>query len=365
MEHGIVWWRSITGPSAFLRAASDGILSGKSLVLGLPGTCPWEYDMRSELDMLIHRYDTELIIDHLFPAGEPPLKALEAYTDSDPGYMYRRSSGLSVQQYMLQRGSLKGRILWVHGLSTDALAEWCEFVNEFRIKSVRDGVFILDADCDSMPSKQDSLMHLSYNDYWSPFDHRTFFNFIVEDSIRSRSVEALQYASVLTSLLFRHDLESGCSFIADKRILSEDPATVAAELGCEPDAVSLQVWKAQLEVFFPLIEQEKIGYIRRHAKELMDAVNTPAHDTFGNKIFISKPGGGRAESAEDLELGAVCKLALAYRDDNGEHVYPILNPMERDYLHLIHKMRNLLAHGCCCSGDDIKQMIELYPMFSV
>jgi hypothetical protein len=129
-----------------------------------------------------------------------------------------------------------------------------------------------------------------------------------------------------------------------------------------PDKLISAVWKAQMQSLFALVEIERIAFIDKWSSEIEEAIRTQYWDTKRNISLDITQYGEQINSAYDVEIGTLCRIIHLRRADNHyEYLLYLPEQKDRDYLELLRKMRNALAHTEPCTVVDVNLLLTEYP----
>ena len=114
----------------------------------------------------------------------------------------------------------------------------------------------------------------------------------------------------------------------------------------ETKSLEHSLWKAQLQIIFPMIESERIQMIERYRDIIEEAVKTECFD-FNRCInrYMTQYG-ERLENAFDAEVGTLCRMShLQCASDTSQYLFFLPDEEDRVRLALLHDMRNsVLLH---------------------
>lgn len=391
-----LWWDDITGPATYVRMIVDNLAEAKSVILIVPEDIPWHNQMYSSTSQAMREYDPELLLEFIDCQDENfsdstgktniPFYLLDHYAYPDVKNGYRQSSGQSIQQYLVSKKVLLNRIIWVTNASAEQASEWIQFCREYRAKKRYDGLFVIETteSVFNYGVRAGSNM-LNYNEFTTYYDTLLFNNIVC--SKQTGSMEWLQYKATALALICNYDAElSGymlnmCDFKAQSpidalrnmiddslytqrydvsRLSKEHPISVICSNEINP--LNHALWKAQLQVIFPMIEAERIQIIERYRDEIEEAVKTEYFD-FNRYInrYVTQYG-ERLESAFDAEVGTLYRMNhLRRASDTSLYLFFLPNEDDRVHLALLHDMRNSIAHVEPCSVELVDQFFAQYP----
>ena len=157
------------------------------------------------------------------------------------------------------------------------------------------------------------LRSVKYNDFVSNYDLQLFCSLILDGKLKGYNSIWQQYASALgtalcgidaeiaTELLKQTDFRSqspvdGLKLIADQyeyeRRGQHDPDHILNLIRSENyEAVQHRIWKAQLQICFPMIELERVSLISKYHDQIAEALHTEYFDFDKNKVYTIKQFG--------------------------------------------------------------------------
>ena len=385
---GNIWWSDIAGPSALVTAIADSIMDGESSALLVPAVLPWSQQMRSTVGGELKEQDPELMMEYINCTGDP------AYTGSASDYIlsrfgpsevqngYRRSSGMTLPQYIHNHALLKNRVLWVRCTRKQDAAQWSSFIRQYRSRSRHDGIFIVEMY--GIQEHLPGLRILNYSEYAGYFDALLFNN--LEASKTTLSAEWKQYIATVMTCLCDLDVELSSWMIASFDPDKDSPLSLLEEAACDPDissripfdelpathplrllrdggSIELQraVARAQMQTLLPLIEIERLALIDCHRARIMESINTECFDfrTGGTCPVIQF--GERITLPEDAEIGTLYRINHMRRAEDVSQYVLFLPESDRQRLSLLHELRNEAAHMYLCAASSVKVFLDRYP----
>ena len=392
----LVWWESITGPNGLLQRISLALLEAKSVVIYAPDDLPWRKQMRSSLEGMLRESTHDLVFDYIDCELDFQTDAennldiasflFERYSTPSVKNGYRKSSGKSVQQYMLENHVLDNAIIWVKGMTEKQVRSWFDFCKAYKPKSINDGLFVLEAYLsDPLASVPASMKEISYRDYVSLYDALLFNYMIVSEWQDNPSW--LQYVATAATNLCVNDVELSCSLIEDCDFKADNAIDALCALATVGDfskryaAVNLEgdhpftlmrtgqaeamdhaLWKAQLQAVFPLVEMERLSLVNLRQKDLEAAIKEEFYDSLTGKTGRLEYCGSEITNPLDLELGTLRFMSQRWFARNHEERYFSLPAYEdRERLLLLRNMRNKIAHMDVCSIEEVVSFFEKHP----
>ena len=364
------WW-SLPGPATFVEDIVRDLRSGRNVVVGLPAHGPLglEAAVRTALEQdefitwRAHQIDQEVEDDPLLFLGR------RYATDLDVEDLRTVSS-------LVQSSHFVGHVIFISGLDHRRWPQWKSFLAEYaevvrRRPDTDRGLicaFLEGEPLSIFPADDVALSVRLWSGRVAEFDlvgwlylhsHRTRIGRPLNSRLRMRlGVELMGFDATLAPRVADLDLETlsnpkgWLDDVARERDWSNDiprewhtgtldlidgtenihPAILAfGERG--RDLLADRVWRAQVGVLLPMIEEERTRLSREYVKILSVPFETPA--------------GAIITSVEDLEIGHICHQ-LRGRISNPEH----------RHLVRLRNARNALAHHEPLSADELHAIMN-------
>lgn len=372
------WWRSITGPQMLLMNVVDSLLDNHNVVLRIPADLPWRHEMRAEtLQMFQDRSDNDEavifsvdIIDDDPEDLEPGKYILQKFASSEVRRGYREKSKHSIQEYIKAQKVLNNRIIWIKGLTGAKAQKWLTFCMNFSNTSIDSGLFVLEIHGENVSIPEVGDMNVvDFNKNVRRYDVQLFDSFIL-DSRSDLTDTWKNYIATTASMLCGTDAEISEALISGntlKTISSIDRLSEIAKMKCfskrgmedgsehilslvrnnNQDELNHRVWKAQVQVLFPIIEIERIDIINAHRDSIQQAIDENAILQYGENLI----------QADDVELGTLCFM-MSCKDNMGLRMLYIPDENTRNRIRFLHQCRNKLAHANCCELDEVNALIN-------
>lgn len=198
---------------------------------------------------------------------------------------------------------------------------------------------------------------------------------------RSISAPAAEYAVELAICFFGEDLEKGKQFLQRPELFSSDPL----KLTDDRELTAENVWKAQIKICLPLLEEERHCFITAEYGRLLPILGVDYWDTESNEygILYKYDIGARIDEANDdalclvgdvlddpygLSLMALSKLGYLEKRLNmlGTVSYtPFyhMNPEDRERLVFLADCQERLNSVQILSPDELNKLYEGHAAF--
>ena len=193
-----------------------------------------------------------------------------------------------------------------------------------------------------------------------------------------------QYAAIICALLCNTDAETSqalmetCDFTAEEPIIGmkkiaadgaylrrgESNGQHILNLVRKEDmsVIDIQIWKAQLQVLFPLLEIEMVSFIERYRIQVQEALGEKYYDYRSGRSQYIYQFGEIVSDPDVAELGTIYRMTKLKRDtDTYQYLLYIPDEQSRSRIELLHDLRNSLAHGNVCTIDKVGEFINRHP----
>ncbi len=329
MSMDTYWWTHISGPSRYMQDIIDSLAECRVLLLEEASYMDTFLQIMQER---LRIYDSNLHIQSSFGRdweGEEIGQALlrEYAPESD----YHPMDG-SKMAYVAQRNLLLHRLLIVRDIERNG--RWLNEVVEYAKHSTpHNGIVILTyaGDC-PQEHKRRGIAAPKLKSYITPYDMQLFAISCLSQSSRL-SLYLRQYIAQLAARLAGSNPEL-CQNLAVELLVSE-PHVLLDQMVCvhpetqvllsDKKRINYVIWEAQIQIVFPIIEQERRRWIEQYYNQL--AALLPQKDEFNKPI--DKP--------EDMEL----RHLRYYFFDPFANTIPLVI---RQNFKLFYDARNDLAH---------------------
>ena len=358
MTHSEIWWNWVAGPSRFIKDISKEILNENSCIILIEDDFPWRNDMRNMVEREMHDYGKKVfyldvedsfkhesighfIIDLIDPISLLDYKAFKQ----------------SIEQYIEEKGILDNAIVWVKGIPNDQSTKWIQYIK--NSKFVKSQIIIEIADDNQIKKKHASSKRvkiINNIDYISLADTMLFTQIIARQ--KNIDYNLISYYSSVATNLCGKDAQVASELINDYDLLRYDAMDSLKDLllrkynnhprGKDDDPIfphpfylirnedyeslNQRLWKAQTEIIFPIIEEERITLIKKYKNELGEIC--PNTDIYGNVI----------SSIFDIDIGHLVHLINTH-SKNKPKIKVISTDLEFKRISQLREVRNKIAHA--------------------
>lgn len=384
------WWTSITGPRNLCDAVSRALHNKSSVCLVVPDDLPWRDEMRASIETGMHQMpDMEsFYVEFIDVEDECPDIAdvgrylMEKYALPEIAAGYRGREKL--QKYILDKQVLDNRVLWIKGMNAAQEKRWLQFCRDYVPAKDSDGRFVLEARWTDKESERRNLAVIRYGDTIKRYDLTLFNSIYLNREKGAYSAIWQQYAAVMCALLCNTDAETSqafmetCDFTAEEPIIgmrkiaadgaylrrgeSNDQHILSLVRKENMSVIDTQIWKAQLQVLFPLLEIERVSFVGLYHQQIHEALGECYYDFKTGRSQLIYQFGDVISNPDDAELGTIYRMTKLKRyADTSQYLLYIPDEKSRSRIELLHDLRNALAHGEPCAIDKVAEFINGHP----
>ena len=384
------WWTSITGPRNLCDAVSRALHNKSSVCLVVPDDLPWRDEMRASIETGMHQMpDMEsFYVEFIDVEDECPDIAdvgrylMEKYALPEIAAGYRGREKL--QKYILDKQVLDNRVLWIKGMNASQEKRWLQFCRDYVPVKDSDGRFVLEARWTDKENERRNLAVIRYGDTIKRYDLTLFNSIYLNREKGAYSAIWQQYAAVMCALLCNTDAETSqafmetCDFTAEEPIIgmrkiaadgaylrrgeSNDQHILSLVRKENMSVIDTQIWKAQLQVLFPLLEIERVSFVGLYHQQIHEALGECYYDFKTGRSQLIYQFGDVISNPDDAELGTIYRMTKLKRyADTSQYLLYIPDEKSRSRIELLHDLRNALAHGEPCAIDKVAEFINGHP----
>jgi hypothetical protein len=389
-EFSEIWWDTIAGPRNFCDAVVQALQDKSSVSLLVPDDLPWRNEMRLRIETRMHRlpYMEQFYVEFIDVADECPevddigRYLLKRFADPIIATGYR-SRG-TIQEYICNKHALDNRVVWIKGMNPEQEKNWLRFCKSYSVSDDYNGRFVLETRWTDNENEQRNYGVIRYKDLIKQYDLTLFNSIYLNIEKPNYNPIWQQYAAVACSLLCKTDAEISHAFMETCDFKNEELITGMRKIAQddmyqrrgendekhilsmvrneEKGSIAMQVWKAQLQVIYPLIEIERVSFVDRYYDQIKDALGKQYYDYQNYSARTVFQFGEEIDNPDEAELGTLYRLTkLKCYNDQSQYLLYIPDEQARQRLELLHSIRNALAHGEACTADEIKAFIDGHP----
>ena len=349
-----IWWDRIGRSLRYVAAISSRFQEGISFLLDASIGIPWEETFQARVRQYALRFYSERMLRVHEPGmGDPGRYCLTKCCPKafQNGYWPTRS----VAAYLCEDVTLTFHkcFFWIKCPPDEVVQNrWEDFILEYEQEAGRKNlpmkaVFLLET-----PLFPEEVFHeLPIVRYGiSTGDCRVFCMELIEELSQDME-DVTEYSDYLAELAVQVGQNNPeiCSALLNRPLdFLRNPLRIG-ELAwmTVPDSgqgrkdadIFRMIWKAQLVWLYPLLEQERLEFIKNYARILK------------NYLPMTGAGDAKIEDPEDLEFGTLYYL---YRKNN-----LVFSRQEQLLLDLGRNARNLLAHNNPLSFEEVGELLDV------
>ena len=365
-----LWWNMITGPHFIVSKVVDALICNHMVILMIPVDLPWRHAMRMAIEMEFRgRLNNDIIIEQIDVVDDNPNNdnpgefILSRFATPAIKLGYRKS--VSIQDYISCKGVIKNRVVWVNGLREETAKQWIDFCRGFKHGIIENGLFVLEIQGDkAITDDVQPLELIDYKKHISSYDVQLFNSFILNNQKKYNDVWK-KYIAALVADVCDTDAEISAKLLEIVNFKEQSVLDGVRQIskmqeykrrGEAPnhilslcrnghiEQINQRIWTAQVQVLFPIIELERVRIIEKYKDEIQDVLDYKSVRQFEERL----------KNAFDAELGTLCYLMNQWL--YGNQVIPYEN--ERARISFLRKCRNQLAHGDCCTPEQVTQLLD-------
>lgn len=352
-----IWWGQVTNAVQFIRKIVESVLNEKHLAVELPRDLPWYDTMRDFAEEAIRNRSSERNLESLQDSGQEPGKCVfEAFCNREKQSEYRPAVGYADFLAKCDDIVLNHRIVWVSDLAKQNYSAWLEFVSAYAAACKKErragGIFILELREQMGLSAKKGVHMLSFQKEIGHYDS-IVFNMLAASSIKKSAISK-EYLVELVSNIAGLDMELAAQCIRKYREFLNAPYIILqkiAEQGCRSNGetfenqfreeeVKKQIWKAQIKIIFPLIEEFRGHFVDKYKEQIKRQLPIPY--AYGEEFT----------EADEVEVGTLYFMACNEK----------LHISTEDYhkLKMFREARNRLAHLCILSDQEMEDIFSVF-----
>lgn len=379
MDHSYIWWTNVTGPQMFIKSVMSSLSDNYNVRLLLPKLCPWPNRMReliaeaAQSEYALEGVTVDVVTPDDFKNVQSPVEALlDRYALNDVRLRYRNS--FNPAEYLIQNHVLKDRIVWLTGFEPKDIKTWMGLICEWPSTTPLDGLFVVEVSYDGESQVRNEIdparcKTISYRDSIGSYSVSLFNGLLVDEipsmgfsgsekrycasllsNVCGGDVEVSDILSENLELMLENSFDALCSvldyFDHGRSEASCDNVLVIAHRA-DRGEIDRRVWKAQVEILFPILEARRLLVIAKVRDQLSTVLENSYVSQFGERVC----------EPEDVELGTLVYL-MAQTNDDGERLLYIPDQELRSDIHLLRECRNTIAHHKACEWERVKWLLE-------
>ena len=394
-EHHEVWWSWITGPKKMAKEIIKALESGNNVVLFVPDDLPWRREMRYSVqektkydcydDFNIKFIDVENDVNH----NDYDLNGdgigryiIDKYAKDEKIQYGFRGEG-TIQDYIYNEKLIEDKVFWFKGMSAAEEKNFLNFCKNYKANG-KQGNFVLELK-HTGTENIDNFETIFFQKEICNND-LLLFNTIILDLDPDKfgyTSSWMKYIANLCSSLCGTDAELSSFLIQSFDFKTTNPIDALHNAAsCEEfirrgsskqhilwavrngdeERILNDIWEAQLQVFFPMLEIEKINFIKAFEKELKEALLGKVFNRFNKpETIVQRNESGeyvRVTNPKLLELQTIHFMLSLERGHK-----PVLSIPEKvkNKIKELYNLRNSLAHVNVCEINKFKNLLDNFP----
>lgn len=374
-----VFWQHIGGPARLVRDAAQALVERRSVLLRVPCDLPWRATLRAEVLRRLSAERPSALCTEVDCTDE----CADTVTEDAVGiYLlgahassaadgYRARMGLPVAHHLARTGALRNQVFWVKGMGAEHQRAWAHFAQHYAEIAGEGALFVLECRRlpHAVPFKPGSrLTELVYDEKVSDYDVLLFNAWLTDG--RPGSPLWRQYVAQAATAVCGRDVQASCAWLecedftgdnplASLRALSErEERTGACPCGASHPFARIRrmddnelrrcLWKAQVQLAFPLLEQERTEFVHRNEHHIRRAIQENGGSVHQFMDEVTEP--------MEMELGTL--RSLSNTRNNGVYRLYLPDLAERERLDFLHSMRNELAHATLTTPQNLQRLFD-------
>ncbi|MDE6036424.1 MAG: hypothetical protein K2G36_11035 [Ruminococcus sp.] len=313
MTTGELWWNRLVNSARFLDDIQDTLTDNKSVILFFNTIIPWQEIMIEAIGRRIADNTHEMTFDILdvSKVTEPALYLIDKYCSKDEQNKYWPTTHGTPENFLAHSKvtSMNRRYIFLKGINTKNALKWTESVTKYLAGCEADsehGIFIIMLENINVPVSR-HLTAFRYEDYITDYDCMMLCLTLVSDMKCSRTEK--MYLCEVASNIANNNVELASMLAKNQTALLKNPHNITKQVFTEnnvkgtnlKERVRTAVWKAQIKLVFPKLENFRAELIRKYEQKLSfylpiessnnDIIENPSHLEIGQLYFICKANG--------------------------------------------------------------------------
>lgn len=288
------WWEKINSSSRMIGSILDSVKRRNSVIVnvsGAPFTEEFERITQDKLCMTDSENSFEIIDDS---AGDISVEDLlfGKYCPDDIAMTYFPTLNNTKAKFMAkcEQFRLNTSTAWVSLTDEKRAEEWIKLIKEYAVNcdALRHAVFVLLVNSENMqPVKSKNIIYISAKDYITEYDFYVYY-MLETSNINSCSTLKKQYVAELLASFCAADAATADIMLDRRKELAERPVELYIECSSQDitqTELQSRLWRAQMKVFFPAIEEFRYRIVWKYINQIQDAM--PFQTVYG--FGISEP----------------------------------------------------------------------------
>jgi len=277
-----MWWTGVIGASEYINCITQSLENKNSILMFVPQRIPWHSNFIERIKIVNPNRNTmsfNQIDCSNVDEDNLGLLLLKKYASLEQIQRFKEKEYFSITSYILDNNILKNRTIWLYNVPERFENRWINFICDLqRKKSNIENTSILCMEIGSihrMSVNSPYIDVVSWNDHIFNYDVLMFAMHKVRNINEPESIK--MYVSQVASSIASLDVELCDALINNYYRLIRYPErtvqTVCNEVYTNDKAKIFQMtkrqftyilWSAQEQVLFPIIEKERLEFIRKY-----------------------------------------------------------------------------------------------------
>ena len=325
-----IWWDNIPNAAHYVREISDAVHEERSMVLILPPETPWRAALAQIVEEKLADIPDRSLRRISSPEGAPGEYLLRRYCKKERQLAYRGTTSHAEFLAKEEESVLHAAILWLEIERPEEALAWVDFISAYQGFAHKEAprpsfILVLSEECDKCRGRR-GIQYDSLAEKITEFDRYAFAILAASDAVGQRHLKV--YLANLAATVCGDDIElsaacsrRGVDFLRDPQgVLRQIAETgqrsdgTAFDIGEIGEDISRLIWRTQVKLVFPIIEDRRQHYVEELRAQLE----------------------ARGDVPEEVEIGPLCYLA-------GRHEIQCTQAAFNE-IEMLKNARNALAH---------------------
>lgn len=364
-QYSAFWWEDITGPQKMVDSAVNAMVQRQVPVLISPSPFPYRDGLALAIQekLKMQTLNNEIVLRELDASsydgrGSAEVFCLKKLASPTVYNQYRSSKNM--QDFFTEQKVTTQKLIWIRQVPTKFTEEWLSFLRKLTPEFLAENFFVLELLQKKSIYAAQRIQPISFQNSVSLYDVQLFSQVILGQKEKNGLLS--RYCSALASNLCRNDGEFASFLLHNEDFITEDPYTflelaiprmtsmeeatdysedhlVSMVYQKDQKSIKKRVWQAQLEAFFPLLELRRMDIVEEYWDDLEQMLQQEVISQFNQKVT----------DPLELEIGT-----LYYNRRFLPHL--------ADEIVFLRDCRNKIAHGDCCTPEEIENLFQRYDV---
>lgn len=302
-----VWWKKISNASRLSEDVVRSVRNRESVLVSL-ANAPFAGDFARLTMESLRMTDSVNTLEQIADDSAIPVEDLlfQEYCPPDAASMYFPTPGNSKTDFLAHcdQFMLNTSTAWVMA-SGNRVTEWVGFIKKYAsvCNNDRHAVFVIQVNNDPVqPVGDRNIMYIAASDYISPYDYYVYY-MLKTSEISSCSTLKKQYISEILTSFCAEDVVTADFMIGSWLDIVKTPIELYTRHCPEyvpQEELQSRLWRAQMKVLFPEIENARYRIIQKNLVQIQQAlpykavygpeINEPFKLDLGNLLGMIKGG---------------------------------------------------------------------------